>query len=381
MAPSTRFVLLTSMAGHDHLAELDAPNVSRLMVSATASGRRRDLKRWLRKHVAPIRRLSGPFPVFARELGKIMTGGAGPNPSVLKEIGADLLFCPFGLSTTFDCPNGVGERIPTVAILIDLQHRRYPQFFTPETIALRERSLARHRMSAVAVISDFVRESLVREGFDRRSVTTIYIRLDGRLPEVDLERIRVTLQSLHLVRQSYFLYPANFWQHKNHEVLLRAFAMARSMGLRDEVKLVCTGAPGSRMDEVVHVSDALGLREAVRFPGFCDDITFSALLGSSLAVVFPSLYEGFGMPVLEAMAAGCPVACSNATSLPEIAGDAALLFDPESPSAVAQAMCRLDSDPQLRSDLMEKGVRRAVEFADSDRMAREYWSLFERALA
>lgn len=97
-------------------------------------------------------------------------------------------------------------------------------------------------------------------------------------------------------------------------------------------------------------------------------------------VVFPSLYEGFGMPVMEAMAANVPVACSNSTALPEVVGKAALLFDPRVPSQIAQAMISLVADDALRSQLIQAGRPTAVDFSDSERMAREYWRLFEQAL-
>jgi hypothetical protein len=98
-------------------------------------------------------------------------------------------------------------------------------------------------------------------------------------------------------------------------------------------------------------------------------------------VIFPSLYEGFGLPVIEAMAAGVPVACSNTTSLPEVAADAAVLFDPRVPTQVAEAMIRLTQDMPLRQTLIAAGTQRATEFANSERMAREYWDLFEYAVA
>src|SRR5947209_12174619 len=101
-------------------------------------------------------------------------------------------------------------------------------------------------------------------------------------------------------------------------MLLTAFSMAKHRGLPPDIKLVCTGSPGSRMVELADAADALSMGGSVIFPGFVGEVEFAALIKSCLGVVFPSLYEGFGMPVLEAMAAGRPVACSNCTSLPEI---------------------------------------------------------------
>ena len=119
----------------------------------------------------------------------------------------------------------------------------------------------------------------------------------------------------------------------------------------------------------------MGLESRVSFPGFVPAGQMAALLAGATGVVFPSLYEGFGLPLVEAMAAGVPVACSSTTALPEVAGDAALLFDPRVPAQIADAMAALVNDGALRERLVEAGRRRAPEFADADRMAREYWEL------
>ena len=97
-------------------------------------------------------------------------------------------------------------------------------------------------------------------------------------------------------------------------------------------------------------------------------------------MIFPSLYEGFGLPVIEAMAAGIPVACSNTRALPEITSDAALLFNPDNPEEIAQAILSLTSDAPLRTRLIKAGLLRAQEFSDQERMAEEYWNLFEEAI-
>ena len=187
------------------------------------------------------------------------------------------------------------------------------------------------------------------------------------------------LLKFRLKEQRYFVYPANFWRHKNHEMLLTAFTMARADKLPPDIKLVCTGSPDARMTEVTDAAKGLGLTDSVIFPGFLADIEFAALLRASAGVVFPSLYEGFGMPVIEAMAAGSPVACSNCASLPEIAGDAALLFDPRKPTSIAEAMVRLATDEELRADLIAKGLQQADQFSQVEQMAREYWAVFEHA--
>src|SRR5436853_2357479 len=120
-------------------------------------------------------------------------------------------------------------------------------------------------------------------------------------------------------------------------MLLTACLIARAAGLPGHITLIFAGAPSERMNELAAAADALGLKDHVVFAGFLSETDFAALLKNCLAVVFPSLYEGFGMPVIEAMAAGCPVACSDKNSLEEVASDAGLLFDPRIPSQIADA--------------------------------------------
>jgi glycosyltransferase involved in cell wall biosynthesis len=119
----------------------------------------------------------------------------------------------------------------------------------------------------------------------------------------------------------------------------------------------------------------------ILFPGYLPNAELAALIANCTGVIFPSLFEGFGLPIIEAMAAGVPVACSNITSLPEVAAEAAILFDPRVPTQIVQAMIALVEDETLRAQLIQAGLQRAAEFSDSGRMAREYWQLFQHALA
>jgi hypothetical protein len=163
-------------------------------------------------------------------------------------------------------------------------------------------------------------------------------------------------------------------------MLLTAFGMACHQGLAADIKLVCTGSPGARQEWLMRAARAMNLADRVLFPGYLPNAELAALIANCSGVVFPSLYEGFGLPVIEAMAAGVPVACSNTTSLPEVAADAAILFDPRIPTQVAQAMISLVVDETQRARLVQAGRQRAAEFSDAERMAKEYWELFQHAL-
>jgi glycosyltransferase involved in cell wall biosynthesis len=375
LAPDCKIVLLTSARTHNELAAFESGNITRRRWTDHTQRFSRIV--YWRDRV--LRRLPPSLHHALFKLRKIL-----PLPGYYKpsQLDCDLLFFPFGLSRPargFDWNFG---SIPSVAAVYDLQHRAYPEFFPAAEFAERQRCLEFHKQRAVfIVISNFVRDSMIAQvGIAPDAVFTAYIRLHARMPQVDAGVVRLCLHKLQLTERRYFVYPANFWRHKNHEMLLTAFAMARAGKLPLDIKLVCTGSPDERMAEVADASEALGLSDFVIFPGFLADAEFAALLRSSIGVVFPSLYEGFGMPVIEAMAAGSPVACSDRASLPEIAGDAALLFDPRKPAAVAEAMSRLATDEELRSDLIAKGQRRADQFSQVEEMAREYWGVFERTL-
>jgi glycosyltransferase involved in cell wall biosynthesis len=379
MRPDTQFILLTQAASHDELAHLDRPNMQRRMVlgALTADSSRSRLKS-LAGCIAP--RVPARFQrvlsrVVYRLNAKLKRRG---TEGLLRQLGVDLLFCPFTAPTYFD------PSIPTVCTIYDLQYKTYPEFFTPEDVAQRAQTFvdAARRANALAAISDYSRQSAIDHGdLEPDRIRTIHLRMARRIAP-DASQSTDVLDRLELTRQRYLVFPANFWKHKNHEMLLTAFGMAcREGGLDPYIKLVCTGAPGPRRDWLMRAAHALNLGDRIIFPGYLPNAELAALISHSTGVVFPSLYEGFGLPVIEAMAAGVPVACSNTTSLPEVAADAAIMFDPRIPEQIAAAMIALVKDEPLRAKLVEAGRRRADEFSDSKRMANEYWDLFASALA
>jgi hypothetical protein len=212
-------------------------------------------------------------------------------------------------------------------------------------------------------------------------VVTIHTRLFRRLAQASPEEAEHTLGRLGLKRDHFLLYPANFWPHKNHEMLLTAMGMYLSRHRESDLKLVCTGAPDARMECLRDFAERMGLGRRIRFPGFLPDGEFAALLQSCRAVIFPSLYEGFGMPILEAMAFGKPVLCSHATSLPEVAGDAALFFDPRRPAEIVGVIERVESDSELVSRLIERGYQRLAGFGGPADMAEQYLQVFREVVS
>ena len=292
---------------------------------------------------------------------------------------ADLLFCPF--TAVFHPLPGV----PTVALVHDIQYAHYAAFFSPQEREERDRNFRSALLHAdrLVTVSDFVRGTVLdHAGVEPDRVVSIHNSLADRLPPVDMDAAAGVLTRFGLRDQGYLIYPANPWPHKNHHMLLTAFGMYAARHPGSSLRLVLTGAlsdpRGERLRETVA---AMGLGDRVVLPGYVDDGALAALVERSLALIFPSLYEGFGIPVLEAMARGVPVLCSDRTSLPEVAGDAALLFDPRRPEEMVAAIARLEGDPALRRDLSERARANAARFGGQAVMAARYRDVFAEAIA
>lgn len=292
---------------------------------------------------------------------------------------ADLLFCPF-TAVMRPLPG-----VPAVSLVHDIQYAYYPSLFSPEDRDERDRNFrsALHHADQLVTVSDFVRGTVLEHaGVAPERVVSIHNSLADRLPPVDMDAAADILARFGLRDQGYLIYPANPWPHKNHHMLLTAFGMFAARHPGSALKLVLTGAlsdpRGERLRETVA---AMGLVDRVVLPGYVDDGALAALVERSLALIFPSLYEGFGIPVLEAMARGVPVLCSDRTSLPEVAGDAALLFDPRRPEEMVAAIARLAGEAGLREDLIVRSQRNAERFGGQAEMAKAYRDVFARVMS
>ncbi|HID89588.1 MAG TPA: glycosyltransferase family 1 protein, partial [Anaerolineae bacterium] len=184
--------------------------------------------------------------------------------------------------------------------------------------------------------------------------------------------------------ERYILYLGSNKPHKNLVRLVEAWALVTKRGTRDtehgsRTTLVIAGAWDPRYPESRERAESLGLGN-IRWLGPVPESDLPALYTGATVFVFPSLYEGFGLPVLEAMACGAPVICSNVSSLPEVAGDAAVTFTPTDPGAIADALDRVLNDAGLCADLRDRGLRRARLFS-WDQSARRTLALYREVRA
>jgi len=249
--------------------------------------------------------------------------------------------------------------IPTVLTVHDLI-----PILLPETVSSRARvffrfthRLALHSANRIIAVSDATASDLARLfSIGETQVAVVHHGVESRFcPQAQAELDR--LRRAYDLPTRIVLYLGINKPHKNLVRLMQAYALLDA----DAPTLVIAGSWDRRYLEAKEAVAKYGLNDRVRFLGPVNDSDLPGLYAAATVFVFPSFYEGFGFPVLEAMACGTPVACSNVSSLPEITGSSALLFDPFDTSSMAKAMDRLLNDSALRSTLRYKALERATQ--------------------
>jgi glycosyltransferase involved in cell wall biosynthesis/2-polyprenyl-3-methyl-5-hydroxy-6-metoxy-1,4-benzoquinol methylase len=396
IAPTVEFILFTSSDTHDELAWLDAPNVRRICVNQVANApqiaaaassssmphsngarQKRSFSGQIIHSVAQTLESLLPPEVFRNIYQRYRHQVQSPKEqNLVRSLGADLVFCPFS-AVFYHTPE-----IPTVVIIADLQFLYYPEFFTVEQNYHADRNFRKvcQVASRLICLSDFTRKSVILKGqVEPELAVTSYPSLWNPLDEPTNERVLQALEKWNLKEGQYLFCPANFWRHKNHAMLLTAFKLFMQAYPESELKLVLAGAPGERMDALCQAAKRMGLEKRVVFTGYLNADEVSAVLQGSLALIFPSLFEGFGVPVLEAMQFGKPVLCSNTTCLPEVAGEAAVYFDPRRPDEIVRAIERITTEADLAKALSAKGKQQALKFSDVRLWAENYYKILEDA--
>ena len=278
-------------------------------------------------------------------------------PRLLKAHGATLYHSPYYLMPYL-------PRLPTVLTCHDLIPVMFPHYFTLwQRVAYRfANKLALRTASQIIAISETTKNDLIR--LFRVPAERVHAIPQG----VDARFARAPALAVDAMRRGYglpdkyLLYVGTNKPHKNLERLVEAWSTVRRVSPAQCRALVIAGYWDDRYPEARRLVEKKGLSESVRFIGPVDDGDLPSLYTGAALFVFPSLYEGFGFPVIEAMACGTPVACSMAGALREVAGNAAFLFDPLDSGAMASALSGLLADPDGLKTLSEAGLKRAARF-------------------
>ncbi|OAI21973.1 hypothetical protein A1351_20795 [Methylosinus sp. R-45379] len=262
-------------------------------------------------------------------------------------------------------PTYIPKHVPVLGCVLDLQHMHHPTFFsdTENAMRLREYGYVFDRADLLVAISNFEKRNFEQfYGVDGIHVAHLsgFMAEDAGLSREDIAAARA--QSCDAGR--YLIYPAVPWVHKNHEILLQAIALLRRRGLDVPIMLTNTGAKKDRVAELKATAAQLGITDLVRTESFLPESTLLHYFVHSVGLVFPSLYEGFGIPLVDAMKLGVPILTGTSSAIREICGDACAYFENERNAiAVADDIERFWLDEDLRRELAERGFAQGENFS------------------
>lgn len=263
------------------------------------------------------------------------------NLLVLLEI--DVLYAGFGFSQLFT------PAVPQVSLIVDVLHRAYPESLPPNEVAFRDKWYAEEleKATLVQTNSEYCKRQLVDEfAADPDKIFTIGVPVHGRFNRVEMGRLPEQLRGLE---HKYYLYPANYWPHKNHQRLIVGFQIYLKRHRPEVQHLVLTGNASQTRQELIETSETLGISHCVHFIGHVSQAQLKAVWENSFGLVFPSNYEGFGIPVLEALYFQKSIVASAIPPIVEIAKDNPFYFDPNNPLSICNALAEASDLGQPRS--------------------------------
>jgi glycosyltransferase involved in cell wall biosynthesis len=272
--------------------------------------------------------------------------------------------------------------LPTIYQPHDLQHLHYPQFFPENEVTQREREFRAFFQQAayICVQTEWTRQDLIRH-YDVAAEKVVVVPW-GSVFEAykppSTEEIRAAVDK-YALPPDFFFYPAVTWPHKNHEVIFRAIQLLKHK-LGVDAQLVLTGNPTNFRATLDRLARELGISAQVHYLGFLPPAELQAIFSAAVAMIYPSKFEGFGLPILEAFQARLPVLSSSATTLPEVARDGALFFDPDSPGELSALMMAVLQKRELREDLIGKGLHVLSQYSFAN-TAASFQKLYSRTAA
>lgn len=293
-------------------------------------------------------------------------------PWLVRQARADVFHAPhYVLSPLTHCPS--------VVTIHDCIHLRFPQYLPNRGAALYAKWMMRsaaHKARRVLTVSQASKDDILSYlDVPAAKVDVIYNALDERLADPPTDEDLSRVRQRFLLNAPFVLYAGNIKPHKNVDRLIQAFATVRER-VPGELKLLIIGDELSKYPNLRRLVHRHHLHAHVRFLGFVPDETLAALYRMASVFVFPSLYEGFGLPPLEAMACGTPAIVSDRSSLPEVVGDGGLIVPADDPAAWTRALEAVVGDGGLASELRSRGIMRAAQFSWG-RSAEMTWRAIE----
>jgi glycosyltransferase involved in cell wall biosynthesis len=293
----------------------------------------------------------------------------------MNRLKADIIHHPFSFLNPMDL------RIPSVLTFIDMQHELFPDYFSPRALRFRKKQYrpSTEQATRIITLSEHAKSALVeRYATPPEKIDVIHIGYDPQFCRIGDADILTSARRTYGLTKPFIYYPAATWPHKNHLRLLAALRIMKERYAFDG-QLVLSGIAMQTNNSVLREVERLGLQEDVVLLGYLPHEALPCLYNLARLMVFPSLYEGFGIPLVEAMASGCPIACSTVTSIPEVVDTAAVTFDPLSVEEMAETIWKIWNDDTLRRELQVKGVQRAKQFSWKN-MAEQTIQVYRKSL-
>lgn len=277
--------------------------------------------------------------------------------NIISTYNFNVWFSPMLALSPLDCP------VPSAICIPDLQHKYYPEFFDKHTIAWRETYMRQSalRANAIFTLSNNSKRDIVNfYKVDNKKVHVSYLGLPTWIKKArNVTNSAVVLKKFG-INKKYLFYPANLWPHKNHKNLILAFDKIKN---KTDLNLVFSGADQDGSHQIVKLIKKLRLSSRIKILGYIKNEELPALYKKSFGLVFPSLFEGFGIPILEAFNMGCPVLTGDNSSMKEVGGDAVLYFRSESVESIEKTLLEFVGNRQLRGDLVKKGYIQLKKFS------------------
>lgn len=294
-------------------------------------------------------------------------------PRVLDKIGADLFFSPDGYLS-------LNSKIPSINVFHDLNFEHYPK-----DLPYFERKFYRHffpeyarKAVRIATVSEYSKKDIVNlYGVDKNKIDVVYNGANESFKPVG-DEIKQATKLRYSYGAPYFLFVGSLHPRKNLARLFPAFDQFKSADAQG-VKLLIVGEKKWWTEAIEKAYEQMDYKADVIFTGRLDVDQLHNVIASALAITYVSYFEGFGIPILEAFYCNTPVITSNVTSMPEVAGDAALLVDPMSVNSIAAALNRMAGDAKLRQSLIEKGIERSKMFS-WQKSSERLWATIDKVL-
>jgi glycosyltransferase involved in cell wall biosynthesis len=329
-------------------------------------------------------RTPDPYFLFAPNVKPVVVHPQARHPFLW------LLFFEIGIKKAlkkekidlFISPDGwtcLGTNVKTINVIHDLNFEHYPEFIYPLTLKYYTYFFPRfaRKSDHLITVSQFSKEDIINlYHINKEKISVIYNAASDDFFEVDEQTKKDTVQRL-TDGVPYFVFVGSAHKRKNVERIMQAFNQFREK--HTNFKFVFAGSNKYWDENIRNTYNCLKYKSEIVFTGYLSTEEMNRIVSSALALVYPSLFEGFGVPIVEGFAANVPVITSNVTSMPEVAGEAALSVNPFSIDEIANAMEKIAFDEQLRNKLIQLGKERSKIFS-WDNSARQFWKIIEHHL-